>query len=747
MFKPRPFQEKVLQYSGGWMGVSAVPGSGKTQTLSALAVHLIESGLVGDDQEVLIVTLVNSAVDNFARRIDGEMKKNGLPPEFGYRVRTLHGLAYDIVRERPDLVGLSDRFVIADERDSTEILRDAALTWVRTRPDVLELLTDPDLDAYRASKARGEWSQLVVSLAGSFIRLAKDLRATPDQLRSHLEPLKTYFPLLEMGIDIFTSYQRALNYRSALDFDDLISLALQGLQADAEYLARLKRRWPYILEDEAQDSSRLQEEILSLLAGPEGNWVRVGDPNQAIYETFTTASPEYLKSFLNNPLVVPNKLPESGRSTPSIMRLANELIRWTNAEHPNEALRDALTEPFIQPTPPGDPQPNPADDPSAVVLVGRGFTPADEIQNVVRSVKRWLPDHPQSTVAILDPRNRRGSEVAEELKKVGIEPIELLSSSSSTRQTVSLIANIMHCLEDPTSNAKLAGAFRSLHRKEEEQSETAPPVRSAADLIRKCPRVEEYLWPTLEKDWMQALVDEGVDQQVLKLLEEFRQELRKWQAATLLPVDQLVLTIAQDIFTLPSDLALGHKIALSLEQASQAHPEWHLPEFNADLDTIIRNERKFLGFGEEDQGFDPEQHKGKVVVATMHKAKGLEWDRVYLLSVNNYDFPSGDREDQFISERWFVRQKLNLEAEALSQLKALIAGDLAGLNLEEGFATQQARLDYARERLRLLFVGITRAKKELGISWNSGKKNDLHDAVPFGYLRTYWEEILHELEP
>jgi DNA helicase-2/ATP-dependent DNA helicase PcrA len=747
MFKPRPFQEKVLRYTGGWMGVSAVPGSGKTQTLSSLAAGLIEAGLVEDDQEVLIVTLVNSAVDNFARRIDGEMKKKGLPPEFGYRVRTLHGLAYDIVRERPDLVGLSDRFVIADERDSDEILRDAALTWLRMRPDVLEQLTDPDLDPYRLNKARRELPPLVVNLAKSFIRLAKDLQANPETLRASLEPLRTYYPLLEMGIDIFSSYQRALNYRSALDFDDLIALALQGLRTDPEYLARLKRRWPYILEDEAQDSSRLQEQILSLLSGVAGNWVRVGDPNQAIYETFTTASPDYLKSFLNNPLVIPNKLPESGRSTLSIMQLANELIRWTNDEHPTHALRDALTQPYIQPTPQGDPQPNPVDNPNAVVLNRKGFTPEDEIQSVVKSVKRWLPDHPDATVAILDPRNRRGSEVAEELKKNGLDPIELLTSSSSTRQTVHLMASILHSLEDPTSTAKLAIAFRALHRKEEEQPDLATPLRGAGDLIRKCQRVEDYLWPKSEHDWLLSLKSEEVPEKVMGYLENFRQQIRNWQAATLLPIDQLILTISQDIFTLPSDLALGHKIALSLEQAAQGHPEWHLPEFSAELDTIIRNERKFLGFGEEDQGFDPEQHKGKVVVATMHKAKGLEWDRVYLLSVNSYDFPSGDKEDLFISEKWFIPGKLNLEAETLSQLRSLIDGDLPGLNLEAGVATQQARLDYARERLRLLYVGITRAKKELHISWNSGRFKDVHEAVAFRYLYAFWEDKLHELKP
>jgi len=98
------------------MGVAAVPGSGKTWTLSLLAAKLVAEGGLGDDQEVLIVTLVNSAVDNFAGRVAGFVKARGLLPGIGYRVRTLHGLAHDIVRERPGLVGLSDEFSIVDER-------------------------------------------------------------------------------------------------------------------------------------------------------------------------------------------------------------------------------------------------------------------------------------------------------------------------------------------------------------------------------------------------------------------------------------------------------------------------------------------------------------------------------------------------------------------------------------------------------------------------------------------------------
>ncbi len=72
-------------------------------------------------------------------------------------------------------------------------------------------------------------------------------------------------PLAQLGCDIYTDYQRALAYRGAVDFDDLIRLALTLLQNDEEYLERLRFRYPFILEDEAQDSSQTQQQILGLL--------------------------------------------------------------------------------------------------------------------------------------------------------------------------------------------------------------------------------------------------------------------------------------------------------------------------------------------------------------------------------------------------------------------------------------------------------------------------------------------------
>ncbi len=742
------------------MGISAVPGSGKTHILSALTAQIISSGELGFDQEVLIVTLVNSAVDNFSGRIGGFIKQRGLIPNVGYRVRTLHGLAHDIVRENPALVGLDNRFAIIDERESEFIRKEAASAWLASNPDKLDNLLNTELDdSKRDWIRRDKLPEMLSGIALAFIRSAKDNRQTPESLRTLLDSTPIPLPLAEMGWDIYTSYQRALTYRGAVDFDDLIRLALEALEVSPELLSRLRSRFPYILEDEAQDSSLLQEQILGKLS--QGNWVRVGDPNQAIFETFTTAKPEYLINFINSANLT-RDLPVSGRSQPSIIAMANALIDWVRNDHPLQECRSALSTPHIRAAELDDPQPNPQDNPSGITLLGKKFTPDEEVEAVVKSIKKWLPENDDKSIAVLVPRNARGVDVINELKRNHIDYVEYLASTSNTRATAGALANIAAYLSDPTSSAKMAKAYQVLRKEwrdenrlrevlskkesgtdEMEVSDSIKSIQNllhlAAGFLRKCKNVELFISPPPGRSWTESFSQaEALSAELIEELVYFRETIYRWQNTTVLPIDQMILALAQELFTEPTELALSYKLALVLKQAANDHPDWRLPELTAELVVVAKNERRFIGFSSDDSGFDPDRHRGKVVVSTMHKSKGLEWDRVYLMSVNNYDFPSGMQNDQYISEKWFAKDRLNLEAEATAQLQNALSQNEFEWH-PEGEATQQARLDYIRERLRLFFVGITRSKRDLIITWNSGRNRELNQSIPFAALQAWWE--------
>jgi DNA helicase-2/ATP-dependent DNA helicase PcrA len=733
MFEPRASQKEILSYTGGYMGISAVPGSGKTHTLSALAAGIITSGVLREDQEVLVVTLVNSAVTNFSRRVELFLKNAGTLPGFQYRVRTLHGLANDIVRERPALCGLSNEFTILDEQETSQIIRQSAVGWLQTHAVEMENYLSPTLTAGALNKARQQdLPNLAKDMATAFIRTVKDRRLTDVEVAEIGERARAAgMTALMVCAGIYADYERALHYRNALDFDDLIRYALTALLSDQSLLDRLRQRWPFILEDEAQDSSLLQQEILRLLAGEPGNWVRVGDPNQAIYATFTTANPAYLRNFIRMEGVTARDLPESGRSTASIIDLANHLVTWTREMHPNVNAREALEPPLIHPVPAGDANPNPDDKKTIIRLLDRKLSPDEELDKIIDSIAAWLPQNQQKTVAVLSSLNAHLEKLAEKLKARKLPVVELLRSTSSSRQAARRVSAWLNFLADPRNFTKMAAAFLAWRNVEDDSSQSA--ARAAVTLLRKLARVEEYLYPQ-GVDWLaqQALASQP---EMELLLVNFRAEATTLLKLVDLAVDELTITLSTKLFTDPADLAVGFKLAGILRTAAQLYPEWRLSEFAIEAESFTKGGRKFSGFSEDDTGFDPAQHKGKVVLATIHKAKGLEWDRVYLSSMNNYDYPSGADSDEYIGEKYYLRNQLNLQAEVLHQLQLVLDGRAD--EYFEGAAGMADRQDYIRERLRVLYVGITRAKEELLMSWNSGKWGKASAAIALTELKDY----------
>jgi DNA helicase II / ATP-dependent DNA helicase PcrA len=768
----RPAQERILEYTGGPMGVSAVPGAGKTFTLSLLAARLVERivaedrvGARSDDREVLVVTFTNSAVANFRARIGAFLRSRGLLAGTGYRVRTLHGLAHDIVRERPGLVGLSEDFDIVDERTASEIKREAAINYLRSNPDALAPFIKPE-NLQQSQRIERYLIEDAIDIATNFIRVAKELPAQAHELAQQLQQQSGTWPLLDFGVRIYADYQRSLALRGAVDFDDLILLALQALEADEGYLLRLRERWPYVLEDEAQDSSSAQEKMLRLLTGGGsyggGNWVRVGDPNQAINTTFTSANTRFLQEFLQKYPEQARDLPNSGRSARPIIDLANYLIGWSRSAHPLLPEPLALARPEIEPTPPEDPQPNPPAGTPPVYVHAVALSPDKEIEMVVRSLQRWLPTNGDKTVAVLVPENVRGFSLTEALERAGLPYDDsLLRTDSTTRASAHALATVLKFVANPQTPGILEPVWSEVwYPRWAQQHGDVPgalvppgtatgnpfggrvrkaplpePVQTFANGLSKLRETELFVFPE-RLDWLdgQSWLD-SVDG-LRDVIVEFRGTLQRWARAVILPVDELLLTLGNDLFTEPGDLALTHRLAVLLAKLADENPTWRLPELAGELENIALNKRRILGFGEDAQGY--QALPGSVTIATMHSAKGLEWDRVYLTGLNTFGFPSGGEADNYRSERWYMRDRLNLVAETDAQLRQLHMGTLD--DYRPGEATVAARLDLAAERLRLFYVGITRARRELILTYNTGRnfeKQPLQPALALQALAGY----------
>ncbi|MCA9959843.1 MAG: UvrD-helicase domain-containing protein, partial [Anaerolineales bacterium] len=164
----RPAQEEILKYENGRLAISAVPGSGKTFTLSLLAAQLIGNGRINPaaDQQVLIVTYLNASVDNFKARIRQRLEALELPSDRGFDVRTLHSLALEIVRLAHSGIGPdSDTLNVLDDNQSSHYLALAVDSWVEQNLDLWLAFLPED-----SPQMRARWRDITARTARVFIR-------------------------------------------------------------------------------------------------------------------------------------------------------------------------------------------------------------------------------------------------------------------------------------------------------------------------------------------------------------------------------------------------------------------------------------------------------------------------------------------------------------------------------------------------------------------------------------------------
>ncbi len=746
----RPEQQRITSYGGGLLAVSAVPGSGKTQVLAALVVDLLRRDVLPIDSEILIVTFTNSAVDNIKARVRRLLAAAGMP-DGGYRVFTLHGLASAILRERPDLAGVASDFGVDNEISGAASMSEAARWFIQEHILAWRSHLLPDLAGTRLNMAEERWREETVSIGRAVTSLAKNLRLRAPELRALLDrrdPQHMHLsPFLHMGAAIYERYERILNAGGRLDFDDLIWGAIRALEGDAAFRARLSARYPFILEDEAQDSTPLQERILSLLSRAHGNWVRVGDPNQAIMTTFTSSDVRFFREFLARPDVERLPLSVSGRSAPRLIALANDLAEWCSHAHPDPAVRArALSAAvLIAPTQSGDQQPNPPDALAGVYV--RGYDDDEEEQDeVVRNAVRYVRGDRSRTCCILAPTNRIGEAIVTKLERIQARtPGETLyqdqlSNTQPLRNVAKLLAAAVAFCTRPARPAVLVELYKAIVDQPGADlrlfgaSQAPAPGRARYGELPQLLgsiKVERLLFPTpTDEPPLAEKVRVAPEQQ--HAMVQLGVIAARWLRASLLPIDQFLLTVAQDAFESEGDLALAHSLAVGLRRSATQDPNAQLEDFSLQLDDIAANRTKFMSSLLLDQPFEPVP--GVITVTTLHKAKGLEWDGVFIAGADDAEFPD-DVDGAFRGAAWYLGGREPV-LEARTQLQVLVdAGpdELGPLDVDA--ALREAHIEYISERMRLLYVGITRARRNLILTWGRrstigrGREKDLAAAV------------------
>lgn len=285
-------QAAAVQAIHGPVLLLAVPGSGKTTVLVSRLGFLLENGIA--PEQILTMTYTVAATADMRARF-AALFGDDLAARMEFR--TINGVCARIIRDYEQLKGTKAFDLVTDEGALS------ALVSELYRSVLQEFPTESDIRAMRTK-----------------ITYVKNQMCTPDEIEAQDKELEGFS-------QIYHAYQERMKVRGRMDYDDQMVYALAILRRYPELLGAWQRRFPYLCVDEAQDTSKIQHRIISLLAGQTGNLFMVGDEDQSIYG-FRAAYPKALARFeRDHPGAQVLFLERNYRSTPEITEKADAFIR------------------------------------------------------------------------------------------------------------------------------------------------------------------------------------------------------------------------------------------------------------------------------------------------------------------------------------------------------------------------------------------------------------------------------------
>jgi len=298
--KLNPPQREAAGHGAGPLLILAGAGSGKTRVITFRIAHLLDQGV--PPEAICAVTFTNKAAEEMRERVSHLVNNRSVASKL--TIGTFHALGLQVLRTERKALGVPRGFVIYDGSDQMGLIREA----MRSIHD-----GDRRLDA-KAILAR--------------ISLAKNAFIGPDEFKGN--PADDYDA---MTAHVYPKYQEQLRSCAAFDFDDLIVEPVRLWQKDPDARERWNSKFQYVMVDEFQDTNRAQLRMVQALIQKHNNLVVVGDDDQSIY-SWRGADPSNILGFDKLfPTAKIVKLEQNYRSTKSILAAANTVIANNKDRH------------------------------------------------------------------------------------------------------------------------------------------------------------------------------------------------------------------------------------------------------------------------------------------------------------------------------------------------------------------------------------------------------------------------------
>ncbi len=329
-------QRRAVQTVDGKVLLFAVPGSGKTTVLIARVGYMIHACGIAPET-IVSLTFTKASAAEMNERYQNRFPNDAALPEF----RTIHSFAYTKVIPMLRQAGYSvPRNKICDEIEKTKQTgkkkkKYETLIFSEINDGLKEIVEHAQNEKQQEKKAfllhgREDCEDLQTAITG-----IKNTQMTREQLKGRTIHLHSGRDLpIDRAYDVYMDLCRKYD---CMDFDDMLILALEGLKQHPEVLSKLQQQYRYWSIDESQDNSPLQHELLQLLVGQHGNLFMVGDDDQSIY-AFRGAKPSLFQQFGMEPDVTVLTMGINYRSDFGIVKTAETFIS-RNSSHQNKQMR------------------------------------------------------------------------------------------------------------------------------------------------------------------------------------------------------------------------------------------------------------------------------------------------------------------------------------------------------------------------------------------------------------------------
>ena len=493
---------------------------------------------------------------------------------------TFHHVGYRLIREFGLRIGVEGGRTLLDREDQRDLVKEIRDAVVGEEP--------------------GEEIPPAAAIAG-YLSLSANLLLPLSAVIRRRAPWLSH---LERTIEaIARRYQEEKDAQRVLDFDDLLVLWLRLLEESPETADLLRDRFRHVLVDEYQDTNPLQGKILDLLVASHKNLFVVGDDSQSIY-SFRGAAIDNILSFQERyPKAGVYRLEKNYRSTPNILSVANRIIEQNSRQIP-KTLYSPLPE---------------ADHPTMV----RMYSDQDQARYITSRIRRALDRGQEpSEIAVLYRAHYVSLSLQLALTRAGI-PFHLTSGLKFFEQAhIKDILSWLRLLENGRDAMVWKRILRMVPRVGKKTAEKIEALLSRAAEPRKALCDPDFL-KAAPASARTGLLEVG--ERLSRLIEQ--------RSAHPQNVMDLVGTILATgyhdyLYETFEDPESREEDILSF--AAQIPPEADLGDFMAEM--------ALLEAGGED--LSVEELKNRVVLSTVHQAKGLEWDTVYLLSLAEGVFPS-----------------------------------------------------------------------------------------------------------